>query len=88
MPTRIECRVEGTNALAAATRLGELVRERGGAMLMENPATVAAGDGWIAIDLPEVRGDAAAILNAMLNQIPGACDLIRPVPRGEGLDAS
>jgi hypothetical protein len=86
--TRIECRVQGSDVTAAVTELGNQVNARGGGMFMADPEKVAAGDGWIAVDLPEEDRDAAeVILIAILDQIPGGRDSIHPVAPGEGSDS-
>ncbi len=57
-------------------------------MFIADPEKVAAGDGWIAIDLPEEDRDAAeVILKAILDEIPGGRDSIQPVAPGEGPDS-
>ena len=86
--TRIECRVQGSDVTAAVTELGNQVNARGGAMFIADPEKVAAGDGLIAVDLPEENRDAAeVILIAILDQIPGGRNSIHPVASGEGLDS-
>jgi hypothetical protein len=75
----VEMQAEGApgDVVPAFTALGNRTTERGWTVRVENPADLATGSGRFEIELPDVdeEKDARAVLQALIDQIPGGADV-------------